>query len=346
MRAKFVFASILFLLAHGVAAQQKPNLPNDDRVRLAEAFRLGDAVGNRVWKGWDKAPFAVLLVTPDDEFLIRHPAPSKDFTLIGYDSLLRSNVYFRKRTEPLNLQATFPAVNGSSISTIVIGEAERTQSKTSTPWVVTVFHEHFHQLQYSQADYFAGVDALNLSRGDRTGMWMLNYAFPYHAPEVKQQFDALSRLLVEAIQTRNKKDLTDKANAYMEARRKFNALLAPDDYKYLSFQLWQEGVARYTEYRLAESAAREYRPGKAFRALKDYKPFKEVADETLQRTLRQLTAMQFDHSQREAVYSFGAGEALLLDRLNPKWRERYFIEMFYLDNYFNAPRQNRAPSRK
>jgi hypothetical protein len=33
-------------------------------------------------------------------------------------------------------------------------------------------------------------------------------------------------------------------------------------------------------------------------------------------------------------YAPGAGEGLLLDRINPRWRERYFIEKFYLDNYF------------
>jgi hypothetical protein len=36
---------------------------------LAEAFRIAETLGNRVWSGWDKAPFAVLLVTPQNEYL-------------------------------------------------------------------------------------------------------------------------------------------------------------------------------------------------------------------------------------------------------------------------------------
>ena len=71
-----------------------------DRVRLAEAFRVGDMLGNRIWADWNKSPFAVLLVTPDYEFLIRHNKPSADFTLVNYDRLFKSNVYYRKRTQP------------------------------------------------------------------------------------------------------------------------------------------------------------------------------------------------------------------------------------------------------
>ncbi len=31
--------------------------------------------------------------------------------------------------------------------------------------------------------------------------------------------------------------------------------LKPDDYKYFSFQVWQEGIARYTEYKFLEAMA-------------------------------------------------------------------------------------------
>jgi hypothetical protein len=97
MKPTLAFALVLLLSAQGVLAQQKPNLGEVDRIRIAEAFRMGQALGNQVWKGWDKAPFAVLLVTAENEFLIRHPRPSEDFTLAGYDSRLQSNIYFPSR---------------------------------------------------------------------------------------------------------------------------------------------------------------------------------------------------------------------------------------------------------
>src|SRR5215212_6452703 len=114
------------LLGVGALAQSGPRLREEDRVRLAEAFRMGDALGERVWKGWNKAPFAVLLVTPDYEFLVRHPQPADDFTRLGYDALLKADVHFRKRVFATNLLATFPAVGG--VSTIVIGQPENTEA--------------------------------------------------------------------------------------------------------------------------------------------------------------------------------------------------------------------------
>src|SRR3989454_526774 len=139
MKAKFIIFVIL-LCQSIVAAQDKPAIPAVDRLRLAEAFRLADSVGNDVWKDWNRAPFAVLLVTPEYEFLLRHPTPSRDFSPLGYDSLLKSEVHCRKRTQSIRFLATFPAIKGSMVSTIVVGQAENTSAGTSTPWVVTLLH--------------------------------------------------------------------------------------------------------------------------------------------------------------------------------------------------------------
>ena len=338
MKTKLLFVFLLLLTAaSSIAGQEKIEVPDVDRIRLAEAFRIGESLGNRVWKGWDKAPFAVLLVTPENEFLIRHPRPSKDFTLIGYDSLLKSNVYFRKRTQPIHFLATFPAVGG--VSTIVIGQAENTSKKTSTPWVITVLHEHFHQLQSSQPTYYAEVEGLNLSRGDQSGMWMLNFAFPYKNEQIKGQFAALSKLLAKALQAGKKSDFSVSLSAYLQARKAFQQMLTPDDYRYFSFQVWQEGIARYTEFRIADLAAKKYRPTKEFRALKDYTPFKEVADSILNKQiLTSLPTLELDRSERLVFYPFGAAEGLLLDRANPNWRSLYLTEKFYVERYFERTR--------
>jgi hypothetical protein len=323
---------VLGLSINALAQQPKPQIREADRVRMAEAFRMGEKLGERVWKGWSKAPFAVLLVTPEYEFLVRHPQPSKDFTLIGYDPLLKSDVYFRKRVFQPHLLATFPAVGG--ISTIVVGQPENTDAKTSTRWVVTLFHEHFHQLQDSQPNFYTEANALGLARGDQTGMWMLNFPFPYEKLEVKEQFSRMTRQLASALHSRGKKDFGVKLAAYLAARQRLQQLLLPDDYKYLSFQLWKEGVARYTEYRIAQEAAARYRPSKRFTSLKDFTPFANDARQTLEQVITDLEKMSLDKRQRTALYPLGAAEALLLDHVNPKWQTQYFTEKFFLDKFF------------
>ncbi|MFN2498941.1 MAG: hypothetical protein ABR557_07655 [Pyrinomonadaceae bacterium] len=242
-------------------------------------------------------------------------------------------MHYRKRNFPAHFLATFPAISGSMESTIVVGQAENTSVKTSTPWVITVLHEHFHQLQDSQPNSYAHMNALNLSRGDQTGMWMLNYAFPYERIEVQEQFATISKLLTAAIEA-PKRERAQKVRDYLEARRKFQQMLTPDDYKYFSFQFWKEGIARYTEYRLAQMAAANYRVSKEFRELPDYQSFAEFAKSTRARIFRQLETQKLGEAKREVVYSFGAAEGLLLDQINPGWRRRYFLEKFDLQKLY------------
>ena len=327
------FAILLFVLAmvQAAPAQTPPSISEVDRVRLAEAFRLADQLGDRLWKDWHEAPFAILLVTPAQEFLIRHPKPSSDFKSLGYDRLLKSEVYYRPRVFQTGLLATFPAVGG--IPTIVVGQAENTSAKTSTPWVATLLHEHFHQLQNTQPDYYAGVEALNLARGDQTGNWMLNYDFPYESAEVNQLTADLSRQLAAALAA-GKADFATRLADYLRARQQLKAMLTADDYKYLSFQLWQEGIARYTEYRMARLAAEAYRPTKPFRRLKDYTPFAAVADRLRQNITAELQNLPLKNYKRVAFYYLGAGEGLLLDRVDRNWQARYFKERFSTDSYF------------
>ncbi len=323
----------LFILLVGFclsASDEKPPLPDQDRIRLAEVFRISEAYGNQLWENWDRAPFAVLLITQDYEFLVRHPKPSLDFVKIGHDAVLSSDVFYRKRTFNPDLQATFPAVEG--VPTVVIGQAENTQAGKSTRWVLTVLHEHFHQLQMSGPQYYKEVDRLGLSRGDTTGMWMLNFPFPYESRERRQNFNDACRSLARTLEA-NDSDFQKRRTEYLQLRRKFQDALSADDRKYFSFQVWQEGIARYSEYRIAALAAGKYQPSPAFLKLKDTTSFQSEADQILQKEiLGNLRTLDLKTEQRVAFYPFGAAEGLLLDRIRPDWRMRYFVERFSLDS--------------
>ncbi len=163
----------------------------------------------------------------------------------------------------------------------------------------------------------------------------MNYPFPYKDTQTGKSFSALSNLLAETLQTKKKSNFSAKLNEYLKARREFQQLLSEADYKYFSFQIWQEGIARYTELRIANLAARKYKPSKKFLALKDYAPFKEVAEEILNKQIMaSLPTLQLERWERNVFYPFGAAEGLLLDRTNPKWQSRYLTEKFYIDKYF------------
>jgi len=321
----------LLLCAFSAVAQQSstPTLPAQDAIRIQEFYRLCSAIQDGIWPGWSKVPTPVILVASETEFLTHHPAPPAEFKKVGAD------VYARPRQFASNFQATFPAFGPPAV--IVVGEPANTTSKTSTPWLIMLMHEHFHQLQDGQTGYFTAVDDLGLSRGDKNGMWMLNYPFPYEKPEIDQAFNQLRDLLLRALNEPDEATFRVLTKQYVEQRKKFFAQLAADDHKYFSFQLWQEGIARYTEIKVAE-AATKYQPAAEFAALPDYEPFASYAAKKRADTLAELKQADLATWKRLVVYSFGAAEGFLLDRINPKWKDKYFTSPLSTDSYFEITR--------
>jgi hypothetical protein len=317
--------AVLLLAAVALAQSANPQLPDNDAVRIHEFYRLSAQIGYRVWPSWDKTPAPLLLVTPSTEFLTHYPDPPSEFKKVADD------VYARSRHFSTGLLATFPAFGPPS--TIVIGEAENTDAKTSTPWLLTLMHEHFHQMQDGQPGFFDAVNGLGLAHGDKTGMWMLNYPFPYEKPELVNSFGQLRDLLLTSLNEQNHKSFHQLVRQYIAERHNFFAQLAPDDRKYLNFQLWREGIAQYVQIRAAEMAA-AYEPTPEYGALADYESFETYAAKARTDTISELKRVDLAKWKRVAVYPFGACEGLLLDRLNPKWRDGYFQHLFTLDPYF------------
>jgi hypothetical protein len=308
-------------LAHSVDAQ----LPEKDVVRIREFYRLASQISDQVWPNWASTPAPLMLVTQETEFLTHHPNPPNDFHKIAND------LYSRPRHFPANFLATFPAFG--PLSVIVIGEAEATEAKTSTPWLFVAMHEHFHQLQDSQPGLFDALKGLGLAHGDETGMWMLNFPFPYDKPQLGRDFAQLRDLLLAALNETNEKEFRILAERYVSERKAFFAQLSTEDRKYLSFQLWKEGIARYIQIKSAEAAA-HYQPTPEYVALPDYESFASYAGKVRSDTLNELKRADLAKWKRVVVYSFGASEGLLLDRLNPSWKDGYLRNLFTLDPYF------------
>jgi hypothetical protein len=334
-----VLIRLIPLLLAASTVTSKSAIPAEDRYRLAEAFRLAEAIGDGIWPGWARVPFAVVLVTPETEYFVRHPAPPANAKPLGWDALLGSDVHARPRTFQTGFLATFPI---EGVSTVVVGQPEKTGSSSSTDWVVTLLHEHFHQLQEAQPDFYAKVGALGLSRGDETGMWMLNFPFPYDAPGVAKTYGDAAQALRSALGG-------GEPRPFLAARTRLRESLGGggDDLKYLDFQLWKEGVARYTQVRVARFAgSTRYAPTPAFAALPDYPTatYAALARELEEKILDELSKLTLSGDRRAVVYPYGAGEALLLDRLRPCWRDQYFSNMFTLAPAFDTECAKKAAS--
>ncbi len=316
---------LLLPLTVVTAFAEEVAVSSDDLVRLAEAKRLVDTVNQDVWPDWHDTPFPILLVADDEEWLVDYPRIPDGFAPGGFSAVLDADLLTRARQFDAGLLAAFPAFGPPAV--VVVGTPQAT-AKASTAWVLSVAHEHFHQRQMNAPEYFASVTSLGLAKGDESGMWMLLFPFPYDDEATASTFAALSRQLAAALRT---PDPTGR-DAFWNAYTAFLDTLTDDDRRYLSFQLWQEGVSRYVELRVAEAAAERFRPSLEFSSLPDYEPFAVVAARLRQGILESLTSPDLAAERRVSFYAFGAGLALLLDQEGDAWRQRYLQRRFALED--------------
>ena len=320
---------MLLLVLMRVECQSIPRMGKEDKIRIREAIDISNRFGDTIWSGINRVPFVVLLITDSVEFLINHPYPSDDFKISEEDDILKTKILYRKRQYSKTLLATFPAVNG--VNCIVAGTKENT-GKNSTDWIITLLHEHFHQYQYTQNDYYSSVAGLDLSGGDETGMWQLNYPFPYDSLPVSNQYIIYANALSKAVTVINNKNFVRVFKEFLTERKKLTHLLKPADYKYLSFQLWQEGIARYTEYKFLQLLD-NYTASAELLQLPDFIPFKKFSEDFLRSHIKSITALKLENEKRVCFYAIGLAEGILLDKLNPQWRSQYLNKKFFLENY-------------
>lgn len=300
MRWLLPFASIAVTLSSGALAAELPPILQPIRAFAA-------TYGDILWPGYVSAPFGFLLIGEDKETLLCQPGTPRGFTAEGVEPVTGCTRWSRGRSGlPANLLAAMPVLGPPS--TIVMGTFAGT-GQSRPAWVRTVLHEHFHQWQTALPGYYERVDALDLSGGDRTGMWMLNFAFPYESASAGPAYAAASAKLAEALDQRGNPGFLPAFDRYLAARAHFAAAVSPRDWRYLEFQLWQEGTARWTEIQL----------GKIY-------PDAEVREASIaleRHTIAQLGRPALAAQRRELAYPLGAAEAMLMSACGPAWRSAY-----------------------
>ncbi len=327
MKALSIF---LFIFLFSLSIPSKPSIRYEDKIRIKEAFLIEQQFGEKVWKGFTLPPFPIVLVYDDYEFLINHPKPTDDFIFLENDSFLGVDVYYRKRTFNKHFLATFPAVNG--FNCIVIGIPENT-NQTSTSWIITLLHERFHQYQYTSKNYYQDTMDLGISNGDQTGMWQLNYPFPYEDKAVIEKYEVYANTLQKAVKELNTPQFKEYYKLFSKARKEFKEVLQPDDYKYFSFQLYQEGMARYTEYAFLETL-KKYTPTIEVQTIQDFKAFNNYKNSFLTKHINNITALKLDQQKRVCFYDIGLGEALLINKVNPNWKDQYLLDKFDIEKFY------------
>lgn len=296
--------SLALVALAALAAQPSIPIPASVVAGLVEV-RKAAKVGDQVWPGFSAAPFGFLLVHAAGETLICDKRVPDGFTAGPREPQLGCpTAYGPASWRKPQLLAAMPAFGPGEV--IVMGSPAASGLDPGS-WRRTVLHEHFHQWQGALPNAYARIDALGLANGDQTGMWMLNYPFPYENADVAGAFaDAAERL--DAALNSDIASLSTRARSYWSARERLRQSVSPAEWRYFDFQLWKEGVARWTEIEVARRAGGEWRTG---------------ADAAWEKQLSSLAEADLPGRKRESVYAFGAAEAALLERIDPRWRNCY-----------------------
>ena len=302
-----MFKLITLAVALAAVATGAPTATSEVGPHLDQIRRFSAVEGEKVWPGYGSAPFGFLLVTENRETLLCRDQVPDGFAAAGTDQATACRRYTRKPSGlPSNLLAAIPIFGSPSV--MVMGTPQST-GRSEANWVRTILHEHFHQWQNALPDYYARTAALDLAGEDETGMWMLNYAFPYDDPQVVAVFNRASRALADAVAARGTPTFLSAFDKYLAARQALAARAGDRDWRYLEFQLWQEGVARWTEIRLGKWYPRQ--------------DVRDSAASLEQATMDALKTPKLPEMKREVVYAHGAAEAMLLQACGHGWRAEY-----------------------
>jgi len=268
---------------------------------------LAASQGEQLWPGFGTAPFGFLILEKDREVLICRPSAPPAFKADGVDPATGCPRFIGPRGKlPEAMLAAMPLFGPPS--TIVMGPSP-TDEERLPRWRSTVLHEHMHQWQSELPGYYDRTKALDLADGDESGMWMLEFPFPYADPAVAASYSHAAAKLVAAVEARGTPAFNGRLAEYLSARGKFATAAGERNWRYLDFELWQEGVARWTEIALSRRSAD---PAMA-----------ADADRHEQKMLDMLRTPNLPEHQRVIVYAYGMAEALLLDACGPQWRAAY-----------------------
>lgn len=270
------------------------------------------------WSNWQDVPKHLLLVGDDQEFLFGGEYSDSTFQ-VGC-----KGIPFRTATMNKYFLATFPYLNYQP--TIIIGTPENT-NKTPLEWTITLLHEHFHQLQFSHPNYFASQKALDLDKGDQSGMWMLNHPFPYEDSLVIRKIEEMTENLLVLHRHKSSKKVLKK---HLKLKAELKAIVGDEHYRYLNLQLWQEGYARFLEFSLLKHWITNFDSIDQSRFKKN--ELSVYLEQYQSKVLTNLESSALDEIKRVYFYALGAAEAMLIEEVNPDWKSEYFDHLFSTDH--------------
>ncbi|MDQ1470224.1 MAG: hypothetical protein QOJ99_1704, partial [Bryobacterales bacterium] len=269
---------VLLLVAFTPAAADSSDrgLSPRDAAIIEEAYNVWFSVVDGIWPGASQVFAPMVYIGEQYEYAIGFAGQLTGFTNAGSLGTSQRRVQLRLRTLAPDLAASFPS---EGTPAVVIGSPEGL-GKGAGQWVLTASHEMFHVFQAAQG-MRERVTSLDIGP-QNDASWHLTFPFPYGDSDVMRLIHLQGYLLWLAFTGPDMADARYNVSAALDTLSVYRSRLdqmRPDgkDYRYSVFQEWNEGVAAYTEFRIAQVAgSRAYQPTKPFSTLPGFQSYEEL----------------------------------------------------------------------
>jgi hypothetical protein len=356
----------LFALSNTLLLSTSPasdRLSDPDKARAAEALHLRRELGDALWPGWGAADIPMIFYNEEYAFLTGFTDPPAGWVklpefesrggaweAVSEDSFEEKKYYrqalaaggatpeafivrigdrwvsnlltadwmesllgneFRGMMPPL-FQSVVPYRLAARVFLSVTGGKDL--------YVCLILHESFHAYEAILArDRLLAAETVYNRNAAR---------YPYGNSAFAADWQAELDLLADAAQANTDAETAELARQFLDHREKRRTVMNLDaaliDLERL--KEWEEGLAKYTElaiWRLA-SEDTDYTPMSAMDADPGFANYSNFEQIWLQQ-IQQIRSMANDDGDTRFYYS-GLAQAVILDRLMPKWRSRILTE--------------------
>jgi hypothetical protein len=338
-----------------------------DKARLAEIFHLRRSLGDAAWPGWGDAAIPVIVYNEAYAFLVGYegePPPGwvtvpggeqrgEPWQAVSDDDFQGERYYRTALPEDGPTPQAFTVQVGEAwVASLHTRPAMRVMMaqefrqmlpegvrealpyalatnlflRNSDAYVAAVLHESFHAYQ--------GIEAgERLAAAERAGRrWQ--EAYPHQDEAFVAAWQAELDLLQAAVRAEDAAETADLTRQFLAGReaRREAANLSPELIDYERQREWTEGAALYNELHILRQAYGDdaYRPVAAMAADPEFDAYEKFEQRWRQET-DQMTRMAGNDGDGRFYYS-GMAQAVLLDRLSPGWKTRYFADGVFLED--------------
>lgn len=314
----------------------------------AEVWKLIGTPNNPVWPGWDASKTPLLIYLPgQQDVLINHPHPPAGFlpykslaefpgswvavkngpTILGSDGQNTSKEIDGVRTLVVadtlsNMRSRIASLLGDTTPAAEKIQALDFSDFATDPYdqLSVVVHEAFHVYQHTQAP-------------NKIANEMLLLQYPVLSVQNNVGFAQEGAALVEALRAPDPTSRRQAALRWLAIRKDRRSALPPKAVEYEDGCEFNEGLAKYTGFRLFE-VLEGRTPGSSLSLAQGFHGYADLnpqRDELLQKMLKNMRGEVSVNNDafgtgpvRMRLYYSGMAIGVMLDRLSPAWKERIF----------------------